>query len=111
MAVDSSPHSLDDIEPDRLYSAVDFARLCPSPKGGHMSTDGVNKMCERGTISARRIQSGDTRGYWVILGAEIIRFTRGEQSAELPITAKRVENAKKRIDALRKKNPSKQAAG
>jgi hypothetical protein len=113
MAVDTSPRSLEEIVPDRLYSVIDFAHLCPSPKGGTMSASGIIRLCASGTISARYIRNGDTRGYWVIMGSEILRYTKGEQPPVPTVTAKRIDAARRRIDALKCKprKQTKQAAG
>jgi hypothetical protein len=103
MAMVTAPKTLNDVLPDRWYSAFDVCHLIPSPKGGTLTTDAVNKMCRSNRISARYIPSGASRGYWAILGSEIIRYMSGGRPPVSGGTAKRVEDSMKRINATRKR--------
>jgi hypothetical protein len=103
MSAVTAPRTLEELQPDRLYSAFDVAHLIPSPKGGTLTTDAINKMCRGGRISARYIPSGRSRGYWAILGSEVIRYTAGGRPPVSGGTAKRVADSMKRINATRKR--------
>lgn len=99
----TSPKTLDDVEPTRLYAVADFARLCPSPRGGHLSFQAANLICEQGRIPARRMPAtANGISYFAILGADIIAYLTGKpvEQPACPNIDKRVNAARRRIDLI-----------
>lgn len=69
--------SLSRIDPERLYSLREAARLIPSSHGGHVCVKTLRRWRLLGLLRCRRLHVG-----WFVLGAEIERFLAGEPESE-----------------------------
>jgi hypothetical protein len=74
MPTDKQTDLINSIDPQRLYSFAEAARLIPSPRGGkrtHIKT--LHRWREDGQLKAVSRQAERLR-YWYVYGAEILRL-------------------------------------
>jgi hypothetical protein len=94
---------MDGIEPNRLYSFAEAARLIPSPKAGkrtHLAT--MHRWRKNNRIAAQCRPSGGKR-YWFILGSELIRLLGGPREFNGTTPAQRRRAHEAAMQRLRKR--------
>lgn len=77
----SNMDSIHLIEPGRLYSFSEAARLIPSPRGEHTHRKTLHRFRLQGRIAGvPRHVNGLT--YWFVYGSELLRFLAADQCPE-----------------------------
>jgi len=97
------PEPADVIDPRRLYSFSEAARLIPSPRcGTHTAAKTLHHWRQEGLLQAECRQSRGKR-YWFIRGAEILRLLGGPREFVGATPAQRRRSKERALKDLRAK--------
>jgi hypothetical protein len=79
---------MNDIEPNRLYSFSEAARMIPSSRGGHVSLSTLHSWHAAGVITgvARKVVKNRM---WFVRGSELLRLLAGTEPVAIESPAQR----------------------